>query len=53
MVTVIVSLIECPITWEMGFWACLGKIILTEFIEVGRTAHCRWPHSLAGVLNCV
>lgn len=53
MVTVIVSVTESTVSWELGFWAYLGKFILTEFIEIGRTAHCRWPYSLAGVLNCV
>lgn len=33
--------------------AHLWEIILIALIRLGTPAHCRWHHSLAGVLDCV
>ena len=45
MVSVIVSLTESALTWDVGLWACLGEIILTALTEVGRAAWWWWYHS--------
>lgn len=37
----------------MGFWVCLWGNIFTTLTGLGRPAHRRWHHSLAGILSRV
>lgn len=38
----VVNLIRSSISWEMGLWACLWRIILIQLVEVGRPTHFDW-----------
>lgn len=53
MIDKLVSLAESRILQETGFWVCLWGNIFSTLPGLGRPAHHRWHHSLAGILSPV